>query len=100
ATNVILPLSLHDALPISSLRRYRLLHDVARASRIDLHARAHGCGHRHRADVAALSRRRLGPDQLLEHRGVVLEQQAIVEVALAEDRKSHTSELQSLAYLV
>src|SRR5579871_2321581 len=63
-----------------SLRRYELLHDVTRAGGVDLDARAHGRGHRDRADVAALGRRGLGPDQLVDHRGVVLEQRAILEV--------------------
>ena len=37
-----------------------------------------------RAQVAALGGRRLGPDQLLDHRRVVLEQALLLEVALAD----------------
>src|SRR5436305_13706441 len=71
-----------------SLRRYRLLHDVACPARIDLHSGTHGRRQRHGADVAPLGRRRLGPDQLLDHPRLVLEQLAILELALA-DHQAH-----------
>src|SRR5579884_2409491 len=68
------------------LRGHRLLDDVPGARGVDLHARTHGGGHRHRTDVAALGRRRLGPDQLIDHRRVVLQKLAAVEVSLADDQ--------------
>jgi hypothetical protein len=62
----------------------RLLDNVAGARRVDLDARPHGAGKRHRADVAALGGRRLGPDDLVDDRRVVLQQQALVEVLLSD----------------
>src|SRR5438270_241471 len=66
-----------------SLRGYGLLDDVTGAGGIDLHARAHRRRERDRPDVAALGSGRLGSNQLVHHRGVVLEQATTLEVALA-----------------
>src|SRR5919197_2965915 len=63
-----------------------LLDDVAGAGRIDLDPGAHGRSDRDRAQVAPLCGGRLGPDQLVDHRGVVLEQGALVEAGLADDQ--------------
>src|SRR5579875_389372 len=68
----------------TSLRRDRLLHDVANAAGINLDAGAHRAADRDGPQVAALGRRGLGPDQLVDHRRVVLEQTAIVEAPLAD----------------
>ena len=62
----------------------RLLEDVAGTGRVDLDARAHGRGEGDRAQVAALGRRGLGADELLDDGGVVLQQLALVEARLAD----------------
>src|ERR1700727_1450544 len=67
-----------------SLGRYGLLHNVACARGVDLDARPHRRRHGDRADIATLGRRRLGPDELVDDGGVVLEQLAFLEVALAD----------------
>src|ERR1700733_316080 len=64
---------------------WRLLGDVTCTARIDFHARSHRRGERDGVQVAPLGRRRLGPDQLFDHRGVVLEQHLLLEAALADD---------------
>src|SRR4051794_37136126 len=52
-----------------ALRRRRLrLDQVARARGVDLDARPLGGGHDDGAQVLALGGRRLGPDELLDHR--------------------------------
>src|SRR3954454_22491704 len=79
------------ARPRSSVARFRLrgggrslLEDVAGAARVDLDARPHRRGERDRPDGAALCRGGLGADDLVDHRGVVLEQGALVEAGLAD----------------
>src|SRR4051812_2716384 len=54
------------------------------AGRVDLDAGAHGRGQRDRLDVAALRARRLGADDLLHQRVVVLQQRVVVEARLAD----------------
>src|SRR6185437_13363831 len=61
-----------------------LLHEVADAARVDLHARAHRRRDRDRAQIAALRSRRLRSQDLVEHRAVVLDQRALVERLLAD----------------
>src|SRR4051794_4788301 len=61
-----------------------LLEDVAGPPGVDLDARTHRRGDRDRADVAALRRRGLGPDDLVDDRGVVLQERAVVEARLAD----------------
>src|SRR5262249_9448021 len=68
----------------ASLGRYRLLDNVASTAGVNLHARTHRGRERDGADIAALGRRRLGADQLVHHRRVVLEQAAVVEFPLAD----------------
>src|SRR6478752_8469250 len=63
-----------------------VLHQVADPGRVQLDARAHRRGHRDRAQIAALRRRRLGAKDLLQHRLVVLDQRLLVERLLAERR--------------
>src|SRR4051794_7886097 len=63
-----------------------LLEDVAGHGRVDLDPGPHGGGKRDGAQVAALGRRRLGAHELVDQRGVVLEQRALLEADLA-DRK-------------
>src|SRR3954451_6330291 len=58
------------------------------AGRVDLDARAHGGGQRERLDGAALRARRLGADDLVEQRQVVLQQRLVLEARLA-DRQVH-----------
>src|SRR4051794_211995 len=58
------------------------------AGRVDLDARPHGGGQRDRLDVAALRARRLGADDLVEQRQVVLQQRLVLEARLA-DRQVH-----------
>src|SRR4051794_331262 len=79
------------ARPGSSVARRRLrggcrglLEDVAGPPGVDLDARPHRRGDRDRADVAALRRRGLGADDLVDDRGVVLEQRAVLEARLAD----------------
>src|SRR3981081_724879 len=67
-----------------SLRRYRLLDDVAGTGRVDLDAGAHRGRERDRADVAALGGGGFGADQLLDHGRVILEQPLLLEGALAD----------------
>src|SRR4051812_18879658 len=70
---------------LSDLRGCRvLLDEVARAGRVDLDPGPHRRGHGDRVQVAALRRRRLGPDQLAHHGRVVLEQIALLERRLAD----------------
>src|SRR3954453_22454238 len=54
------------------------------AGRVDLDAGAHGAGERDRLDVAALRARRLRTDDLVEQRGVVLQQRLLLEARLAD----------------
>src|SRR5436305_13864078 len=70
----------------ASLRCRGLLDYVPGTARIDLDARTHRGGERDGADVAPLGRRRLRADQLVHHCGVVLEQAALVQVALADHK--------------
>src|SRR3954469_16676895 len=64
--------------------RGALLEDVAGTGRVDLDAGAHRRGEHDRAQIAALGGRRLGADELVEDGGVVLEQLAVGEGALAD----------------
>src|SRR3954463_2731501 len=70
------------------LRLYRraLLEDVPCAGRVDLDAGTHRGAERDRPQVAALGGRRLGADELVDQRGVVLGQLALLERHLS-DRK-------------
>src|SRR3954452_9769906 len=54
------------------------------AGRVDLDAGAHRAGQRDRLEVAALRARRLGTDDLVEQRGVVLQQRLLFEARLAD----------------
>src|SRR5205823_14679647 len=88
-TLLLYTLSLHDALPIYRLDQHRLVGD--------------GLGDRHVAPPLGLAVRRrdrdLAPPQLGDHRGIELQpggQRSSQDVRSEE----HTSELQSLAYLV
>src|SRR5947209_10797945 len=65
-----------------SLRGYWLLDDVAGAARVHLDAGTHRAAERDGPQIAALGRRGLRADQLIDHRRVVLEQATIVEAAL------------------
>src|SRR5215207_4650788 len=58
--------------------------EVAGAVRVDRNARAHGGGEGDLLDVPALGRARLGPGDLLQRRGVVLDQLLDVEARLAD----------------
>src|SRR5215218_6869726 len=64
----------------------RLFGDALGSLGIDVDSGAHRARQRDRADVAALRRGRLGPDDLLDDGGVVLEQLPLVE-ALLPDRQ-------------
>src|SRR5919197_2147949 len=74
----------------ASLRRYRLglllqlFDDPPRPRRIDVDAGAHRARQRDRANVSALRGARLGADDLLQQRRVVLGEQALVEALLAD----------------
>src|SRR5919198_4026756 len=74
----------------ASLRRYRfglclqLFDDSPRPRRVDVDAGAHRARQRDRSNVAALGGARLGADDLLEQRRVVLGEQALVEALLAD----------------
>src|SRR3954447_19851618 len=61
-----------------------VLGQPARARRVDLHARPHRGGERHGADVLALGGRGLRPDELLDHRLVVLRELLVREGRLAQ----------------
>src|SRR5947209_2331171 len=63
--------------------RGRLLGDVARPRRVDAHAGPERRRERDRAQVAALRGGGLSADELLDQRGVVLEQRAGIELGLA-----------------
>src|SRR4051794_33589244 len=75
-----------DARKLLGSCRHPFLEDVPRAGRVDLDAWTHGRAERDRPQVAALGGRRLRADELVDQRGVVLEQLALVERHLA-DRK-------------
>src|SRR5438552_3509115 len=62
-----------------SLRGHRLFDDVARARGVDLDPGPHRGGDRDRVEIAALGHRGLGPDQLVDHCGVVLQQRPRLE---------------------
>src|SRR3954453_16619947 len=66
------------------LCRRALLEDVPGAGWVDLDAGTHGRGERDRAQVAALGRGRLCAHELVDQRGVVLEQRALLERCLAD----------------
>src|SRR5436190_3625311 len=68
----------------SRARRGRLLDDVTNAAGIDLHAGPHGRSQCYGAQVASFRRRRLGPDELLDHGRIVLQQLALAEARLAD----------------
>src|SRR5919198_2836125 len=74
----------------ASLRRYRfglllqLLDDSPRPRRVDVDAGAHRARQRDAANVAALRRARLGAEDLLQERRVVLGEPALVEALLAD----------------
>ena len=61
-----------------------LVDDAARPRRVDVQAGAHRRGQRDALDVAALRRGGLGPDDLVDERGVVLDERALVEALLAD----------------
>src|SRR4051794_38305082 len=67
-------------------RLVQLVDDAPNARRIDVDAGAHRAGQGDLLDVAALGGRRLRADDLLDDRGVVLHERALVEALLA-DRK-------------
>src|SRR5687768_78963 len=71
-------------LPSATLDSRLLFDQVSRARGVDLHAGPHRRGQHHRAQVPALRRGRLGADELLDDRLVVLEQHAVVEGRLAD----------------
>src|SRR5215204_5785775 len=83
-------LSLATGVSADSLRRgfgpFPLFGDALGSLGIDVDSGAHRARQRDRADVAALRRGRLGPDDLLDDGGVVLEQLSLVE-ALLPDRQ-------------
>src|SRR3954463_9996834 len=62
----------------------QLLDDPARTGRVDAHAGPHRRRERDRAQVTALRRCRLGADELVDQRRVVLEQLALVQLGLAD----------------
>src|SRR5918998_649164 len=62
----------------------RLLHDVARARRVDLHARTHRGRQRDRVQIPSLRGGGLGSHDLVDQRRVVLEQNLLVEADLAD----------------
>src|SRR5581483_6717013 len=66
------------------LRTLELFRDPAGAQRIDVDPRPHGRRERDLLDVATLRRRRLRADDLVDQRGVVLDQLALVEALLAD----------------
>src|SRR5438105_12619765 len=74
----------------ASLRRYRfglllqLFDDPPRPRRVDVDAGAHRARQRDGSNVAALRRARLGPEDLLQQRRVVLGEPALVEALLAD----------------
>src|SRR5205823_8996512 len=53
--------------------------------RVDLDPRAHGRGERDGPEIAAFGRGRFGPDDLVDHRQVVVEQRLLVEGRLVHD---------------
>src|SRR5436305_14327470 len=67
-----------------SLGRDRLLKDVAGPARVDLDSRAHRAREGNRPQVPPLGRGRLGPDQLVDHRRVVLKEATVIEALLAD----------------
>src|SRR5215208_4538284 len=73
-----------SGLPSATLGCRALLYEITSARRVQLDPRTHGRGHDDRADVAALRRRRLRPDELLDDRLVVGEQVVVRERGLAD----------------
>src|SRR5687768_5893321 len=68
----------------SGLRLRGVSGDVTGASRVDSDARTHRGGQRDRAEVATLRGGRPGADDLVDHRGVVLEESLLGEIRLAQ----------------
>src|SRR5205823_9691327 len=95
-TAQISTLSLHDALPISQLR------EVARPRRAQRHARENALHIAHTLQVAAHGLKGARLDQRADRVVALAQRHLTGQMPLRERYRSeeHTSELQSLAYLV
>src|SRR5207245_7944474 len=84
ATGVVFRRLCRNRLGLLAFELVELLDDAARLRRVDLDPGAHRRRQRDLPDVATLRRGRLGADDLVEQRCVVLEQLALAEALLAE----------------